>query len=168
MDRNLKSSRAAEHPPHRIWKPSNRGSSCAIGPALAAASADRPTGRDGQLRSRHPGERGPGDLHCGRRGRNVAVIDTGVDYKNPAFGAGAVGSSTNKVVAGVDFTGSPNGDPADLAARDRRGGPDRLDRPEQPGRRPGGRDRGPPRLRRQQHRELRQHRPGARLGGPAP
>ena len=42
-------------------------------------------------------------------GENVAVIDTGVDYKNPAFGSGVVGSSTNKVVAGVDFTGSPNG-----------------------------------------------------------
>ena len=42
-------------------------------------------------------------------GSNVAVIDTGVNYNNPAFGSGPVGSATNKVVAGVDFTGSPNG-----------------------------------------------------------
>lgn len=42
-------------------------------------------------------------------GGNVAVIDTGVDFNNAAFGSGAVGSATNKVVYGVDFTGSPNG-----------------------------------------------------------
>lgn len=42
-------------------------------------------------------------------GENVAVIDTGVDYRNPAFGSGGVGQPGNKVVAGVDFTGSPNG-----------------------------------------------------------
>ncbi len=42
-------------------------------------------------------------------GSNVAVIDTGVDATNPAFGTGTVGQSGNKVVAGVDFTGSPNG-----------------------------------------------------------
>ena len=42
-------------------------------------------------------------------GGNVAVIDTGVDYRNPAFGTGSIGSSGNKVIAGVDFTGSPNG-----------------------------------------------------------
>ncbi len=40
-------------------------------------------------------------------GQSVAVIDTGVDYKNPALG-GAVGPG-NKVIAGVDFSGSPNG-----------------------------------------------------------
>ncbi len=40
-------------------------------------------------------------------GQTVAVIDTGVDYNNPALG-GAIGSG-DKVVAGVDFTGSPNG-----------------------------------------------------------
>ena len=42
-------------------------------------------------------------------GSNVAVIDTGVSYTNPAFGAGTVGRAGDKVVAGVDFTGSPNG-----------------------------------------------------------
>lgn len=42
-------------------------------------------------------------------GSNVAVIDTGVNYTNPDFGSGPVGSAGNKVVAGVDFTGSPNG-----------------------------------------------------------
>ena len=40
-------------------------------------------------------------------GENVAVIDTGVDYKNPILG-GSEGAG-HKVVAGVDFTGSPNG-----------------------------------------------------------
>ena len=42
-------------------------------------------------------------------GQNVAVIDTGVDFKNPAFGSGGVGQPGNKVVAGVDFTGAPTG-----------------------------------------------------------
>ena len=42
-------------------------------------------------------------------GSNVAVIDTGVDAVNPAFGTGTVGQPGNKIVAGVDFTGSPNG-----------------------------------------------------------
>jgi len=42
-------------------------------------------------------------------GSNVAVIDTGVSYTNPAFGAGTVGQTGDKVVAGVDFTGSPHG-----------------------------------------------------------
>jgi len=42
-------------------------------------------------------------------GENVAVIDTGVDFNNPAFGSGSVGQPGDKVVAGVDFTGSPNG-----------------------------------------------------------
>ncbi len=42
-------------------------------------------------------------------GENVAVIDTGVDYRNPAFGSGSVELPGNKVVAGIDFTGSPNG-----------------------------------------------------------
>ncbi len=37
------------------------------------------------------------------------MIDTGVSYTNPAFGAGTVGQAGDKVVAGVDFTGSPNG-----------------------------------------------------------
>ena len=40
-------------------------------------------------------------------GRTVAVIDTGVDYNNPALGGG-IGAG-DKVVAGVDFSGSPNG-----------------------------------------------------------
>ncbi len=40
-------------------------------------------------------------------GETVAVIDTGVDYNNPALGGG-IGPG-DKVVAGVDFTGSPNG-----------------------------------------------------------
>ena len=40
-------------------------------------------------------------------GQNVAVIDTGVNYQNAALG-GSMGPG-NKVVAGVDFTGSPNG-----------------------------------------------------------
>ncbi|WP_435010030.1 S8 family peptidase [Tundrisphaera lichenicola] len=40
-------------------------------------------------------------------GQNVAVIDTGVNYQNVALG-GSIGPG-NKVVAGVDFTGSPNG-----------------------------------------------------------
>jgi Subtilase family len=40
-------------------------------------------------------------------GQTVAVIDTGVDYNNPALGGG-IGPG-DKVVAGVDFTGSPNG-----------------------------------------------------------
>lgn len=42
-------------------------------------------------------------------GSNVAVIDTGVDAINPAFGTGSAGQAGNKVVAGVDFTGSPQG-----------------------------------------------------------
>jgi type VI secretion system secreted protein VgrG len=40
-------------------------------------------------------------------GSNVAVIDTGVNYQNPVLG-GSIGPG-NKVVAGVDFTFSPNG-----------------------------------------------------------
>jgi type VI secretion system secreted protein VgrG len=40
-------------------------------------------------------------------GQSVAVIDTGVDYNNPALGGGL--GAGHKVVAGVDFTGSPNG-----------------------------------------------------------
>ena len=40
-------------------------------------------------------------------GSTVAVIDTGVNYNNAALGGG-IGSG-RKVVAGVDFTGSPNG-----------------------------------------------------------
>jgi subtilisin family serine protease len=40
-------------------------------------------------------------------GQTVAVIDTGADFNNPALG-GAVGTG-NKIVAGVDFTGSANG-----------------------------------------------------------
>jgi len=40
-------------------------------------------------------------------GQTVAMIDTGVDYNNPAFGGGI--GPTNKVVTGVDYTGSPNG-----------------------------------------------------------
>ena len=42
-------------------------------------------------------------------GSNVAVIDTGVDAANPAFGTGTVGQVGHKIVAGIDFTGSPNG-----------------------------------------------------------
>ena len=42
-------------------------------------------------------------------GSNVAVIDTGVEATNPAFGTGTVGQPGNKIVAGVDFTGSPSG-----------------------------------------------------------
>jgi subtilisin family serine protease len=40
-------------------------------------------------------------------GETVAVIDTGADFNNAALG-GAVGAG-DKIVAGVDFTGSPNG-----------------------------------------------------------
>jgi type VI secretion system secreted protein VgrG len=40
-------------------------------------------------------------------GQTVAVIDTGVDYNDVALGAGL--GAGHKVVAGVDFTGSPNG-----------------------------------------------------------
>ena len=40
-------------------------------------------------------------------GQTVAVIDTGVDYNNGVLGGGL--GSGDKVVAGVDFTGSPNG-----------------------------------------------------------
>ena len=40
-------------------------------------------------------------------GQTVAVIDTGVDYKNPALG-GAIGPG-DKVVTGVDFTNSAGG-----------------------------------------------------------
>jgi Subtilase family len=40
-------------------------------------------------------------------GSNVAVIDTGVNFQNSILG-GALGPG-DKVVAGVDFTGSPNG-----------------------------------------------------------
>jgi hypothetical protein len=40
-------------------------------------------------------------------GQTVAVIDTGVDYNNSVLGGG-IGSG-DKVVAGVDFTGSSNG-----------------------------------------------------------
>lgn len=40
-------------------------------------------------------------------GETVAVIDTGADYNNPALGGGL--GPGDKVVAGVDFTGSPNG-----------------------------------------------------------
>ncbi len=41
-------------------------------------------------------------------GSNVAVIDTGVDYKNPILGGGSVGAG-HKVVTGVDFTGGATG-----------------------------------------------------------
>ena len=44
-------------------------------------------------------------------GSNVAVIDTGVNAANPAFGTGSVGQAGNKIVLGVDFTGSRNGSP---------------------------------------------------------
>ncbi len=40
-------------------------------------------------------------------GQSVAVIDTGVDWNNPALG-GSMGAGS-KVIAGVDFTNSPNG-----------------------------------------------------------
>lgn len=40
-------------------------------------------------------------------GMSVAVIDTGVNYLNPALGGG-IGLG-HKVIAGVDFTGSPRG-----------------------------------------------------------
>lgn len=40
-------------------------------------------------------------------GHNVAVIDTGVDYRIPALGGG-IGAG-HKVIAGKDFTGSPRG-----------------------------------------------------------
>jgi Subtilase family len=40
-------------------------------------------------------------------GQTVAVIDTGVDYDDDALGDGL--GAGHKVVAGVDFTGSPNG-----------------------------------------------------------
>jgi subtilisin family serine protease len=40
-------------------------------------------------------------------GETVAVIDTGVDYNNSSLGGGL--GAGDKVVAGVDFTGSPNG-----------------------------------------------------------
>ena len=38
-------------------------------------------------------------------GQSVAVIDTGVDYRNPMLG----GAQGPKVIEGADFTGSPNG-----------------------------------------------------------
>ncbi len=40
-------------------------------------------------------------------GQSVAVIDTGVNYNNVALGGGL--GAGHKVIAGVDFTGSPNG-----------------------------------------------------------
>ncbi len=40
-------------------------------------------------------------------GQSVAVIDTGVNYNNQALGGGL--GNGHKVIAGVDFTGSPNG-----------------------------------------------------------
>ena len=46
-------------------------------------------------------------FHVDGTGQSVAVIDTGVDYNNPTLGSGF--GSGHKVVAGVDFTGSPNG-----------------------------------------------------------
>ena len=46
-------------------------------------------------------------FHVDGTGQSVAVIDTGVNYNNAAFGGG-IGAG-HKVVAGVDFTGSPNG-----------------------------------------------------------
>jgi subtilisin family serine protease len=47
------------------------------------------------------------DFNLTGAGQTVAVIDTGADFKNAALG-GAIGAG-DKVVAGVDFTGSPNG-----------------------------------------------------------
>ena len=47
------------------------------------------------------------DFNVDGTGQTIAVIDTGVDYNNPALGGG-IGAG-DKVVAGVDFTGSPNG-----------------------------------------------------------
>ncbi len=46
-------------------------------------------------------------FHVDGTGQTVAVIDTGVDYNNPALGGGL--GAGHKIVAGVDFTGSPNG-----------------------------------------------------------
>ena len=57
----------------------------------------------------------------------VAVIDTGVDYNNPALGGGF--GPGDKVIAGYDFadnTANPDGD--HLAARHGRRRPDRLRR----------------------------------------
>ena len=47
------------------------------------------------------------NFHVDGSGQTVAVIDTGVDYNNPALGGGL--GAGHKVLAGVDFTGSPNG-----------------------------------------------------------
>ena len=46
-------------------------------------------------------------FHLDGSGHSVAVIDTGVNYNNAALGGG-IGPG-HKVVAGVDFSGSPNG-----------------------------------------------------------
>ena len=45
--------------------------------------------------------------HVDGTGQSVAVIDTGVNYNNAALGGGL--GAGHKVVAGVDFTGSPSG-----------------------------------------------------------
>ena len=46
-------------------------------------------------------------FHVDGTGQSVAVIDTGVNYDHEALGGGL--GAGHKVVAGVDFTGSPNG-----------------------------------------------------------
>ena len=62
-------------------------------------------------------------------GMAVAVIDTGVDYNNPALGGGF--GPSNKVIAGFDFadnSSQSHGD--DIATRYVRRRPDRLRRPQ--------------------------------------
>ena len=91
---------------------------------------------------------------CDGTGMTVAVIDTGVDYNNPALGGGF--GPNDKVIAGYDFadnTGDPHGD--HIAARHVHRRLDRFERSQRSGRRARRQDRRPAR-----HRQLQHGQPG--------
>ena len=146
----------------------HRGAAHAVSLAASAAnrSSSRPVGRHGHADGLRPDHRRRGDplgLRRRRHGMTVAVIDTGVDYNNPALGGGfGPGAKVDRRLQLRHQHGRPAGH--DLAARHRRRRADRLERSQPPGRRAGRQYRGPQGHRRQQLGQPEQHRPGPPVG----